>query len=347
VDVKTHVDRYDINIKIWGNFWADIASAFEVFFVGTVAGEIEDAITAGLTTTLPTVVNGFINKSEMLLHIPKVPNWYLDLATESKYLITETFFGFDAKALFFDKRTGEIEPTAAIPDLPMKMIDHVEKFQAFVSTYALDSFTSSWLSVGKLGGTIKHDMIPATSPVQLNTSDTTMKLVFGGIEGYYGPNVPLDIHLKFKFLGGFEITAADSNMKGLTTLDMELYANKLDGTREMAASITLGDLSFGFSVLITDMLVSAQITEVYDSTVTVNSCTFGHLSALKLKVELNKGFAIARPIINEKLAGMQLEVPSNIAGVFELHNLNLAYYDSYLYAGATPVFLAPKVSEFL
>jgi len=209
VDVKVNIDRFDIDIKIWGNFWADIASAFEVFFVGTVAGEIEDAITNGLTTTLPTVINGFINKTEMLLPIPMVPNWMIDLETESKYLITSTFFGFDAKALFFDKRTGELEPTAAIPDMPMKMTDHSEKFQAFVSTYAMDSFTSSWLSVGKLGGTIKHDMIPATSPVQLNTSDTTMKLVFGGIENYYGPDVPLDIHLKFKSLGNFEITAAD------------------------------------------------------------------------------------------------------------------------------------------
>jgi len=231
--------------------------------------------------------------------------------------------------------------------MPMKMIDHPEKFQAFVSTYALDSFVSSYLSVGKLGGTIYSSMIPPTSPVQLNTSDTTMNLVFGGISKYYGPNIPLDIHLKLKSLGNFEITAADSVMAGLATLDMELWANKLDGTREMAASITLGDLAFGFSVLITDMLVSAQITEVYSTNVTVNSCTFGRLSALKLKIELNKGFAIAQPMINEALAGMQLQVPSNIAGVFELHNLNLSYYDSYLYAGATPVFLPPTLADLL
>jgi len=75
--------------------------------------------------------------------------------------------------------------------------------------------------------------------------------------------------------------------------------------------------------------------------VTVNSCAFGNLSALKLKLELNKGFKIARPIINDKLAAMTITVPSNIAGVFELHNLTLSYYDNYLYAGATPVFLPP------
>ena len=34
--------------------------------------------------------------------------------------------------------------------------------------------------------------------------------VFAGIQKYYGANIPLEIHLKLKSLGHFEITAADS-----------------------------------------------------------------------------------------------------------------------------------------
>ena len=45
VDVVVDLNRYDINIKIWGNIWSDFASAFEVFFVGTVADMIDDEIT--------------------------------------------------------------------------------------------------------------------------------------------------------------------------------------------------------------------------------------------------------------------------------------------------------------
>jgi len=51
-------------------------------------------------------------------------------------------------------------------------------------------------------------------------------------------------------------------MKGVSTVDMELYANKADGTREMAASITLSDLTFAFSLTVTNMLVAAQIGEI-------------------------------------------------------------------------------------
>ena len=79
---------------------------------------------------------------------------------------------------------------------------------------------------------------------------------------------------------------------------------------------------------------------MYVGTVVVNSCSFGRLGALKLKLELNKGFKIAQPTINASLADMQISVPNNIGGVFELHDLNLSYFDSYLYAGATPNFLA-------
>jgi hypothetical protein len=39
--VTTDIDRWDVNIKIWGNIWSDFASAFEVFFVGTVVDIID------------------------------------------------------------------------------------------------------------------------------------------------------------------------------------------------------------------------------------------------------------------------------------------------------------------
>jgi hypothetical protein len=48
VDINTAINRFDINIQIWGNIWSDLASLFEVFFVGTVADLIESAIVFGL-----------------------------------------------------------------------------------------------------------------------------------------------------------------------------------------------------------------------------------------------------------------------------------------------------------
>ena len=254
---------------------------------------INDSITQAIQTTIPTYVNGAITKSDGALPIWVVPNWFLDFTTETQYMVNDQYFGMDMKGLFFDKRVGETEPSVAIPDMPIKNTEHAEKFQAFLSTYVIDSLFDSYLKVGKIEGELKSVMLPSTSPIQLNTNDTTMNLVFPGIKSYYGADVPLDIHLKFHRIGEFDITYANQNMAGLADFDLELWANKTDGTREMAVSLTLSEVAFGFSLLINDMKVSSQITEVYSGKVAVNSCTFANLSALKLKIELNNGWRIA------------------------------------------------------
>ena len=53
VDVKCNINRFDINIKLCGDFITDVASLFEVFFVGTVAGLIEDTIKLTLEKGIP------------------------------------------------------------------------------------------------------------------------------------------------------------------------------------------------------------------------------------------------------------------------------------------------------
>ena len=70
--------------------------------------------------------------------------------------------------------------------------------------------------------------------------------------------------------------------------------------------------------------------------------TIGRLSALTIKLELNNGLRIAIPILNKILATHQIPVPSNIFGIFELSDLTLGYHNDYIYAGATPTFVAPK-----
>ena len=63
VDVVCSINRFDINIKLWGNFWTDLASAAEVFFVGTVAGLLEDTIKSTLSISIPKVINDMIAHS--------------------------------------------------------------------------------------------------------------------------------------------------------------------------------------------------------------------------------------------------------------------------------------------
>jgi hypothetical protein len=172
----------------------------------------------------------------------------VDFSQEVPFLVTDTYFGVDVKGLFFDKALGVEEPSVAIPTMPMKMTDHAEKFQAFVSTYAIDSLFSSYLEVADIKFTIDSDEVS-----QLNTSNTTVNLLLPGIKTYYGADIPLEFEFEVTSMGEVQIAAADSTMSGVANIDWHVYADKLDGTRELAASITLGDLNFGFSALVNEM----------------------------------------------------------------------------------------------
>lgn len=95
------------------------------------------------------------------------------------------------------------------------------------------------------------------------------------------------------------------------------------------------------------MDVSLNITRVNIDNVDVVSDTFGRLSGLTIKVELNNAFRIGLPVFNKVLAKHQIKIPSNIAGLFELSDLTLGYHDDYIYAGATPTFIGPSKTPVL
>jgi hypothetical protein len=61
-----------------------------------------------------------------------------------------------------------------------------------------------------------------------------------------------------------------------------------------------------------------------------------------LKLELNNFLRIYMPHINAWLVNTPVTIPSNIAGIFELSNLTLEYFNNYVYVGATPTFIPPS-----
>lgn len=100
VDVETDIDRYDINIQIYGNIWSDFASLFEVFFVGTVADAIDTGITAALTTTTPTLLNAAIEANNGYIYM--TPNWWVDWQMAHAVEVTNTYLGAGVMGMFFD-----------------------------------------------------------------------------------------------------------------------------------------------------------------------------------------------------------------------------------------------------
>ena len=134
-------------------------------------------------------------------------------------------------------------------------------------------------------------------------------------------------------------------MSGVTTLELQFWVETVSGTKEMAASMRLIDTDFAFSALINDMTLGIVLSKVNVDSVTILSCSFGKLSALTVKLELNNFFRIFMPSLNNFLARKTVTFPSNFFGIFSLTNLTLDYYNHYIFAGATPLFTG-TTSEF-
>jgi hypothetical protein len=66
------------------------------------------------------------------------------------------------------------------------------------------------------------------------------------------------------------------------------------------------------------MDISIQLGKINIDSVKVNSCSFGKLSALLIKTELNNFFRAFIGPLNAYLSDKVLTVPSNFFGVFEL-----------------------------
>lgn len=237
----------------------------------------------------------------------------------------------------FDKRIGEEEPVVSIPDMPYHMTTHIEKYQAYVSSYSIDAFMSSFLEVAAIKGWVNNADLPEKVPFDMTT--TTLNAFLPGIMSYYGAGLPVDVHFQVFELGNFDSQEANDIMSGETTLELEFWVETVAGTKEKAASIRLIDTEFAFSALINDMTLALNLSKVNIDSVTILSCTFGRLSSLVVKTELNNAFRIFMPTLNTILAKRTITFPSNFFGIFNLTNLTLDYYDHYIFAGATPLFI--------
>jgi hypothetical protein len=261
----------------------------------------------------------------------------LDWETPESAVVSELAFSIGVRGLYFDKVYGEQEPTVAIPDMPYFNATLPSQFQAYVSAYSIDAFFDSLLEITTLKGWFNSTMIPAKAPISLTT--TTLNTFLPGIQSFYGANLPVDVHFEILALNNFTVQETKELMGGVTTVVLEFWVETSESTQELATSMTLIDTSFQFTALVEAMQISINLGNVNVDKINVNYCSFGKLSALTLKVELNNFFRFFTPELNRKLAKHPVTFPSNIFGIFTLSDLTLGYFNNYIYAGFTPTFI--------
>lgn len=89
---------------------------------------------------------------------------------------------------------------------------------------------------------------------------------------------------------------------------------------------------------------TANVTEAYvGSLVDVKAPPFVAWELWLVKALLNEGLSWGMPLFNKYIAGIRIEIPSVLFGLFELTDLKLKFHDNYVEAGLTPHFIAPQI----
>jgi hypothetical protein len=302
------------------------------FIKGMLCDTIEAALYNALNVTMPNEFNKLFVKSDGFLPLPH--GIVIDWETPTAAIVSTTAFMFAIKGDFFDRPYGEIDPGVAIPSMPNFDASKPEGYQNYVSTFSLDT----------IGSTITEETtISSWVNAAYTTSITTGRLnaFLPGIQAYYG-DVPVAINWSITKLGSFGVTEANPQVNCLATINLDFYAMTATGP-QLATSMTLVDTFVGFTILVNNMTMNIQLATTNVDKIVVNSCSFGKLSTVLLKTEINNFFRIFTPIINNDLANDTITVPSNL-GFFTLTNLTLGYYNNFMYIGMTPVFNAPVMA---
>jgi hypothetical protein len=333
-DTYVKINRFDLKIHIGGSFTADLIDLVTPFIKGTLCDVLEQQLYIALNQSIPNALSAEIRKTDGFLHLaPLFSNtFWIDWETPASALVTANSFTIEVKGDMFDTAYGEIDPLVAIPTMPTFDATKPEGYQNYISTWTMDTFGAALTEETPLGAWVNKSYNTTITTGQLNP-------FLPGIQSFYG-DVPCAIHFSITKLGSFNVLEANPQINALATITLEFWALTSTGP-QLATSMTLIDTFFGFTITVNNMTMNLQLATTNVDKITVNSCSFGKLSTLLLKTELNNFFRVFTPIINSDLAADTFTVPSNVFGVFQLTNLTLGYYQNYLYVGMTPVFIAP------
>lgn len=335
-DTAVNINRFDLKISVTGGFDAALIDIVTPFIKGTLCDLIQAQLYTVLNQTIPNKIDSLLVKSDGFLHMNKLfgNTFWIDWETPASAIVSAESFTIEIKGDMFDTVYGEIDPLVTIPSMPSYDATKPEGYQNYISTWTMDTFGAALTEETPLGGWVNKAYGPMITTGSLNP-------FLVGIQGYYG-DVPVAIHFSITKLGTFGVDPVDSMLNCLATMTLEFYAMTATGP-ELATSMTLIDTAVGFSILVNAMTMQLQLDTTNVDKLTVNYCSFGKLSALLMKSELNNFFRVFTPMINSDLANDLITVPSNL-GLFQMTNLTLGYYQDYLYVGMTPVFVAPATA---
>lgn len=188
-----------ISLHLHGDAIVEFASLFEGLFKGTVRNEIVGQINNALAKDVAPAINKLIaeQKGETEIWEGLSLDWSIMSAPE----VNSKDLHFGIRGLFFKDGSAAVVPDVTPPIMPYIDSSNPSKVQAYVSNFLADSLGHTFCETIGFSIWIKSDVIPASSPIQLNTK--SLAIFFPEIVNKYGDSSLVDLKLSITDLKNF------------------------------------------------------------------------------------------------------------------------------------------------
>lgn len=228
--------------------------------------------------------------------------------------------------------------------MPYRNMTHLDTMQTFISMQSLDSFFESYLDVLGGQGWFNETALPQPLDFGLNTQD--LNIMLPGMVSTFGKNRQVKLEYEVLYFGDFRSKYAKDYMIASSTVNVRFWVEMEDGHEELAVDLNLYNITNKIALTVDpEFNLRASLREFRLHGVEVAHSAIGLLNPNTIRLKLNTVNSVVTTLANLMLEHFSVPIPRNIAGLFELDNLNIEYFDGYIYAGATPLF-KPQPFDF-
>jgi hypothetical protein len=298
---------------------------------------IETSNQKAISLALPAAVNTAISTTNGSMNfIDKF--WQLNVITPAAPKVSLDSISLGVKGLFFDQRIGDYD-RVRFPAMPFKNNTHLDSLQMHISMQSIDSFFESYLDVHEGQGWYNETQLPHPLDFTLTTQD--LNIMLPGMVLTYGKNKQVKLEYKVEDFGDFRSRFAKPYMIATATVNLRFWVVKAVGDEELAVELNLYNITNKvFLNEKPDLKMSLMIGEFRLHGVEVVDSRIGMLNPNTIRLKLNTVNSVIVTLTNIILQNFEVQIPNTLlGGLFALKQLHLEYFDGYIYAGVTPVYV--------
>ena len=159
----------------------------------------------------------------------------------------------------------------------------------------------------------------------------------------YGKNKQVKLEYKVEDFGDFRSRFAKPYMIATATVNLRFWVVNAPDQEELAVELNLYNITNKvFLNEKPDLKMSLMIGEFRLHGVEIVDSRIGMLNPNTIRLKLNTVNSVIVTLSNIILQKWEVQIPNQMLGnLFHLTNLHLEYFDGYIYAGVTPMYVPP------